>query len=270
MKVKRMGSEKNQNVMNRVIQIVLIAVILISGYKLVDSYIAGVKAKEFYNQLQEQVKLEAQAVAERDLDAEVLALRPKYPPLEMDLAALKRMNDDFRGWLYYPVLGVDYPVVQAEDNEYYLRRSFEGDYLRAGCLYMDCEASENFDDRNAFIFGHNMRDGSMFGRFKELTEDTTICDENPYFYIYTEDYVYTYEIFAYYQVKEDSERYMTFTKDSTYDYYVNWAKENSLYQKDIDLSERNNIMTLSTCYGNSGSSKRLLVHGVLIRTEEYR
>lgn len=264
-----MKAKKNHNVMNRVIQIGLIVVIVFSAYKIGENWIAGIQAREFYDTLQAQVQKEAQAIAERDLDSEVAALRPKYPPLELDLASLKAMNDDFRGWLYYPALGVNYPVVQAEDNEYYLRRSFEGDYLRAGCLFMDCEASEDFTDRNAFIFGHNMRDGSMFGRFKELTEDTTICDQNPYFYIYTEDTVYTYEIFAYYQVKEDSERYMTFTSDSSYDYYVKWAKDNSLYEKDMDLSERNNIMTLSTCYGTSGSDKRLLVHGALIRTEAY-
>ena len=261
--------KKNNNVMNRVIQIGLIAVILFSGYKLIEGYIAGVQARDFYNNLQAQIELEAKSVAERDLEAEVLALRPQYPPLEMDLGALKKMNDDFRGWLYYPVLGVNYPVVQAEDNDYYLRRSFEGEYLRAGCLFMDAGASADFSDRNSFIFGHNMRDGSMFGRFKELTEDTTICDENPYFYIYTEDTVYTYEIFAYYQVKKDSERYMTFTEDQTYDYYVKWALENSLYKKEMDFSGRNNIMTLSTCYGTSGSSKRLLIHGLLIRTEAY-
>ncbi len=264
-----MRSRKNSNVMNRIIQVVLIAIILISAYKLAENWIAGVQAKKFYDSLQAAYTLEAQAVAERDLTAEVAALRPKYPPLELNLEALKQMNDDFRGWLYYPALGVDYPVVQAEDNEYYLRRSFEGEYLRAGCLFMDSGASEDFSDRNAFIFGHNMRDGSMFGRFKELIEDTTICDREPYFYIYTEDVVYTYEIFSYYQVKEDSERYMTFTTDATYDHYVKWALENSLYKKEIDLSERNNIMTLSTCYGTSGSSKRLLIHGVLIREEAY-
>ncbi len=269
-----MKSRRNHNVSNRIIQIILIGVILVSAFKLGETWISGMKAKQFYDELQEQVRLEAIAVEEQDIEAEVeayqQAMQPKYPPLELNLSALKAMNNDFRGWLYYPVLGVNYPVVQAADNEYYLRRSFEGEYLRAGCLYMDCEASPDFSDRNSFIFGHNMRDGSMFGRFKELVDDSSICDENPYFYIYTEDKVYTYEIFAYYEVKEDSERYMTFTKDATYDYYVDWALKNSLYQKEMDFSERNNIMTLSTCYGNSGSGKRFLLHGLLIRTEDFK
>ena len=264
-----MYGNKNQGRTNRLVQIILVVVILISAYKLGEGWIMGYQAKQVYEELQKQVMLEAEEVANRVLEPAKVAEPKLYPPLEIDLEYLKERNGDFRGWLYYPVLGVNYPVVQAEDNDYYLRRSFDGESLTAGCIFMDCEASADFSDRNTFIFGHNMRDGSMFGGFRDMASDTTICQENPYFYIYTEEAVYTYEIFSYYIVKEDSDRYMTFTKDDTYDVYVEWALENSIYQKEIDLSERNNIVTLSTCSGRSGSGKRLLVHGVLIRTEAY-
>ena len=264
-----MYRKKEGRITNRIVQIVLIAVILISVYKLGEGWIMGYQAKLVYEELQKQVMLEAEEVANRVLEPTATYVTELYPPLELNLEYLRERNGDFRGWIYYPILGVNYPIVQAEDNDYYLRRSFDGESLTAGCIFMDCGASADFSDRNTFIFGHNMRDGSMFGGFRDMVSDTTICEENPYFYIYTEDVVYTYEIFSYYIVKEDSDRYMTFTRDDTYDYYVEWALENSIYQKEIDLSERNNIVTLSTCSGTSGSGKRLLMHGVLVRTEDY-
>lgn len=118
-----------------------------------------------------------------------------YPELQIDFAELIRTNQDFRGWLYFPALDISYPVVQGEDNDYYLKHSFEGESVNAGCIFMDCGASADWSDRNTFVFGHNMRDESMFGAFKNLLKGTASCEENPYFYIYTEDKVYIYEIF---------------------------------------------------------------------------
>ena len=93
--------------------------------------------------------------------------------------------------------------------------------------------------------------------------------ENPYFYIYTEDKVYIYEIFAYYETRSTSDRFATFTSDASYDDYVQWATEHSLYASDVDLSARGNIVSLSTCYGSAGTKRRALLHGVLTETAAY-
>ena len=160
-------------------------------------------------------------------------------------------------------------MVQREDNNYYLKHSFEGESVNAGCIFMDCEASADWSDRNTFVFGHNMRDESMFGSFKNLLKGTASCEENPYFYIYTEDKVYIYEIFAYYETRSTSDRFATFTSDASYDDYVQWATEHSLYASDADLSDRGNIVSLSTCYGSAGTKRRALLHGVLTETAAY-
>lgn len=88
-----------------------------------------------------------------------------------------------------------------------------------------------------------MRDESMFGSFKNLLKGTVSCKEDPYFYIYTEDKVYIYEIFAYYETRSTSDRFATFTSDASYDDYVQWATEHSLYASDADLSDRGNIVS---------------------------
>lgn len=135
----------------------------------------------------------------------------------------------------FPGIGHQLSGGTGEDNDYYLKHSFEGESVNAGCIFMDCGASADWSDRNTFVFGHNMQDESMFGAFKNLLKGTASCEENPYFYIYTEDKVYIYEIFSYYETKSTSDRFATFTSDASYDDYVQWATEHSLYASDADL-----------------------------------
>ncbi len=251
---------KNKKVENAITAI-LAAAVLITGGMSLYSYLSEQKAKSEYDAIRQEVVVEEPKVEETE-EVQV----KNYPDLQIDFANLKKTNPDFRGWLYFPALDISYPVVQGEDNNYYLKHSFEGESVNAGCIFMDCEASADWSDRNTFVFGHNMRDESMFGSFKNLLKGTVSCGENPYFYIYTEDKVYIYEIFAYYETRSTSDRFATFTSDASYDDYVQWATEHSLYASDVDLSARGNIVSLSTCYGSAGTKKRALLHGVLTET----
>ena len=256
--------------------LILFCVVVFSGYKLVTSIISDRRAGEEHQRLldaviaTDAVPQTASATVGLNEDGEQIEIPPpQYPPLSIDMDMLKEKNDDFRGWFYFPAVDVSYPVVQGEDNDYYLKHSFEDEKSNSGSIFMDCEASPGWDDRNTFVFGHNMRNGSMFGAFKNLVDDPTLLDANACFYIYTEDQVYTYEIFSYYMTKSDSNRYMVFTSDENYDKYTLWAVENSNYTFDVDLTERPNIVSLSTCYGSAGTSRRVLIHGVLTAIEPY-
>lgn len=255
--------------------LVLLAVVVFSGYKLIMAVISDHRAQEEHQRLLEAVVTEEARqdfVADMGMDSddgEPEYVPPQYPPLSIDMEQLREMNGDFRGWFYFPALEVSYPVVQGEDNEYYLKHSYEGEKSNSGCVFMDCGAASDWSDRNTFVFGHNMRDGSMFGTFRKLVDDPSLLDANSRFYIYTEEAVYTYEIFSYYMTKSSSNRYMVFTSDENYDIYTQWAVENSNYHFDVDLSGRANIVSLSTCYGSAGTSRRVLIHGVLTLTESY-
>lgn len=255
---------KNKKVENA-ITAVLAAAVLVTGGMSLYSCLSEQKARDEYDAIRQEV-----VAAELTDTEEVQETREKnYPDLQIDFAELRKTNPDFRGWLYFPALDISYPVVQGEDNDYYLKHSFEGESVKAGCIFMDCEASADWSDRNTFVFGHNMRDESMFGAFKHLLNGTASCEENPYFYIYTEEKVYTYEIFSYYKTTSTGDRYAIFTSDASYDDYVKWATEHSLFASDADLSSRGNIVSLSTCYGSNGTKRRVLLHGVLVETAEY-
>ncbi len=270
--------EKGKRSGYMIVALLLAAITVFCGYQVFVAAISERKAAEAYEELAKKVggplpagkKTEAGETGTDEAAAEEVSAETQYPGLSIDMDTLAEMNGDFRGWLYFPALSISYPVVQGEDNDYYLEHSFEGEETNAGSIFMDYGASPDFTDRNTFLFGHNMRDGSMFGSFKKLLSDTALCEENPFFYIYTADTVYTYEIFSYYKTTSASDRYMVFSSDESYDEYVEWALANSVFSSEADLSERGNILSLSTCYGTAGTSRRILIHGVMRAAEAYK
>lgn len=265
MKDNKMHNSKKKLGSDQIITCLIVLIVLVTGFMSFRSYYMSKKAQSEYEalreavvEIEEPVEEEKETVEEEDI--------PYYPQLSIDFASLKETNADLVGWLYFPALEISYPLVQGEDNSYYLKHSFEGEKNSAGCIFLDCEASTDFSDRNTFVFGHNMRDGSMFGSMKQLLNGTASCEEEPYFYIYTEETVCIYHIFSYYKTNASSDRYATFSSDESYDAYVAEALELTEFTSDCDLSTRGNIVSLSTCYGAAGTSTRNLLHGMLEAT----
>lgn len=283
-KKKSVKKKKQQKILNIAIPAVLGVVIVFSIYKLISIQLSYKEANDEYAALNEEYAYEEE---DDEPAGEVVVIQPsvidqtggsadelnsqdgEYPRLHINYEALTEINDDFRAWLRVPVLDISYPVVRADNNEHYLNYTFEGKWNGAGCLFIDYENSDDFSDYNTYIYGHNMKNGSMFGSLKRFRTETDLCATNPYFYLYTEEMVYKYEIFAYYRTEYDSDRFMLVTTEDEYDYYMKSARQYSLYtpDHDIDFSGRPNVVTLSTCSGTSGT-KRLIVHGVLIATYE--
>lgn len=193
-----------------------------------------------------------------------------FPDLDISFAGLKARNKDLACVLYIPVLKLKYPVVYSSNNEDYLHRTFEGSYNFSGCIFYDCYSKKDFEGYNTFLFGHNMKNGSMFGRLKTLGTDKTAA-RHPYFYIYTDGLIRKYEIFSFYQTTVSSDTYMDVTDDKNYDTYISLCKRWSAfgeYKDNIDFKERPGIVTLSTCTGQAGGNDRFVVHGALIATKK--
>ena len=208
-----------------------------------------------------------------------------YPILGVDFQALAEVNPDFVGWIYVPGLegypekgaGVGnsgYPIAHSKDNEEYLHMTFNGVSNAAGAIFLDKVASPDFTDKNTFVFGHNMKNYTMFGALKVFGKVDGLCAANPYVYIYTVDEVLKYEIFSYYVVsRKDEIAYSDvgdpslYTEDSEivdYKTYVEHAKAGTTYDSShMDFSEEPNILTLSTCYG-TGHVQNFIVHAILL------
>ena len=202
-----------------------------------------------------------------------------YPNLAIDNTGLTEANSDYVGWLYFSDGNISLPVVQERQSEVdkYLKTTFEGRHNSAGCLFMEYNADAALRYNNTFIFGHNMKNDSMFGMLDDLylhPEEYT----DPYFYFYMPDNVVKrYRIFATYVVDKSSTMYSIPVTEDEYDYYMQAAMCNGIYNKVVGftiqdklaMSNRAPIMTLSTCYGAAGTSKRLLVQGILISEQTY-
>ncbi|MCR5669960.1 MAG: class B sortase [Butyrivibrio sp.] len=187
-----------------------------------------------------------------------------YPDLAVNFKKLEDINSDVVAWLYFPCLNISYPVVKETEVDEYLYTTFDGQHNKSGCLFEDILSDENFCGMHDIIFGHNMKDKSMFGSLKTLYQSGNehLLDDNPYVYVYTKYNVYQYKVFAYYITGIGSEAYSVVENEEQYDEFVKYIKMRSAYSipDDIDFAGHNSILTLSTCSGKAGSNRRFVVH----------
>ena len=188
------------------------------------------------------------------------------PPLTVDWEALRAVNSDIIGWIYVDAQpSISYPVCRGTDNDYYLHRTFRREELFAGAIFMDYLNSPDFSDPNTIIYGHNMKNGSMFGLLKYLRQQETY-DEAPYFWILTPEGNYRYHIYAAMSTPVDSEVYTLF--GSRGEEFLAWEKRMqaaSDVKNNVELAENDFTVTLSTC--TSDSSRRCVVLGKMVSTE---
>lgn len=179
----------------------------------------------------------------------------------IDFTQLQQVNSDIVGWLRIRALDISYPLVQGEDNDYYLHRTFEGEENIAGCLFVNCYNHADLTDQNTIIYGHNMKNGSMFGKLKQFREEETF-KKSRYFWIFTPDFIYQYRIFSARVVNKTGLTYQTSFLDPEFEEFINEAFENSeVENSDVEVTKEDRIVTLSTCTGDDAT--RFVVMGRL-------
>ena len=186
-----------------------------------------------------------------------------YPLLQIDFDKLSETNSDFVAWIYFPALDISYPVVHENTIDEYLHLTFEGKQNKAGCIFQDVLSDPEFRGMHDIVFGHNMRDGSMFGKLKKLYQSKeNLLEKSQYVYVYTKDYVFQYRVFGYYLTKVGSDAYSVVNTDEEYDAFLQFIQTHSAYKRpeDADFSGRPSLLTLSTCSGSTGSGQRFVVH----------
>ncbi len=193
-------------------------------------------------------------------DTEETLIEDAEPPLAVDWNDLKSVNPEVVGWLYVDAEKIiSYPICRGTDNSYYLHHTFRGESLFAGAIFMDCQNSGDFTNPNTIIYGHNMKNQSMFGMLKFLKEQARY-DTDPYFWILTPNGNYRYHIYAAFDTPVESETYTLFSGNGPE--FLTWEKKmqsQSKVSNSIPLSENDKTVTLSTC--TSDSSTRCVVLG---------
>lgn len=194
---------------------------------------------------------------------------PKEPSLELEFSInfeyLKSINSDIVGWIVMKGTQVNYAVVQGNNNSYYLNHSYDRKYSSYGSIFLDYSSSEDFSDRNSFVYGHHTRNGSMFGEVKKYM-DYNFYVEYPSFYLYTPGGNYKADIFSAYTADALSDSYnQSFLTVEEYKIYIDMVKSKSRYITNVTIDyENDKIISLYSCSQENGSrDDRYFIHAVL-------
>jgi len=258
---------------NRLIIFIAIVIVLISGYKIygiLEEYVSGQK---MYSDISEKYIMKTDKIISTDSETSDDTLKEddqldqfNYKSVKVDFDGLKRKNSETVGWIRFDDECINYPIMQSRDNSKYLNTGMDNNYNRCGSIFLDYLNSSDFSDYHTIIYGHNMKDGSMFGKLKKYRSDEGFLQNNQYFTIYTNTKALRYRVFAFYGVPaDDSEVYVLgFSSDDKYQEFIDTISKRNNYSTEILPTKTDKIVTLSTC---SGEDSRWIVNAYLI--EEY-
>lgn len=185
----------------------------------------------------------------------------EHVPVTVDFDALLKECKDVVGWIYCEGTPINYPIVRSRDNEYYLHRLMDGSYKSNGTLFMDYRNAADFSDWNSIVYGHNMKNNSMFGVLTDYTKQS-FYEEHPVMWLLTKDGNYKIRLFAGYVTSASSDIYgFPQTKESR-DALVDFSLSHSTFKADVDVQGEDRIITLSTCTYEYDDA-RYVLHGVL-------
>lgn len=180
-------------------------------------------------------------------------------PVEPDFAALQAINPDTIGWLCLPGTRINYPIVQGKDNTYYLDHMLDGTKNRSGCLFVDCDAKADFTSLHTVIYGHHMKNGSMFAALAKYRSQEWY-EAHPAFWLVTPEEVLYLQVYSVYtaDVAEDAWK-MEFTDQEDYRTWLSETERRSEIATEVSPDETGRVITLSTC-SYEFENARLVVH----------
>ncbi len=186
-------------------------------------------------------------------------------PISVDFEALGKECEDVAAWIYCEDTPVNYPIVQGEDNDYYLKRMLNGQYNDSGTLFMDYRNSGDFTDWNTLIYGHNMHNGAMFAVLPEYMEQE-FYDAHSVWYLLTEDKTYRIQLVGGFVTSTDSVIYTIPKNPEERNVLYEKASRSSSFLSGTRLQEDDRLITLSTCVYDYDDARYVLV-GVLRETD---
>ena len=184
---------------------------------------------------------------------------PTKTEYKVDFEKLKSVNNQVVAWLKVKGTQVEYPVVQTKDNSYYMNRNLEKKYNVGGWIFADYKNKFDGTDKNIVIYGHNVRDKSMFGSLKIILEKEWYENsKNHIIDFITEKEKQKYQVFSVYKIEREDYYINTEFKENEFANFVDTIKSRSIKDFNIDVSNEDTILTLSTCADNN--KYRVVLH----------
>jgi sortase B len=274
-KKKNFMKEYNLKLLSTIILIIIIILLFVFG---VNSYKEYIDANKVDDQMVEINDILSEFTEQVDAPEDVDVIGDEtqtgqtnnyagtyYTNYSRVFDELLQINDDTVGWLKVNNTRIDYPVVQGNDNKYYLFRDFKKNKNSMGWVFMDFRNNPNDLDPNTIIYGHNIKGGIMFGQLSQLLQKSYLSKEsNNYITFNTKQGNMKWRIFSVYRIPETTDYLQNnfYTKED-FKAFINMIQSRSTHQFNVTVTENDKILTLSTC---STNKTRNVVHAVLVET----
>lgn len=243
-----------------IIQVLLILVLLWSGYKIYLYQQDNKSYKELDKNYQEirdnSLKENIQESNEEEEDSEIKSailfvrdLNKNYPQIKARI-----LIDN---------LEMDFPVVQGKDNSFYLNHDYKGNYHPFGAVFMDCVNSIDFKDQNTILYGHNVKSGHVFNPLNKYRDEKYV-EDNPYIIIDSLEGRFTYEIFAVYEANQYEDYRLPSYDEEDFEEFISRIEEKNFLDRQLPNKD-DKILTLSTC---SDIDDRMVVQAKLVKIEK--
>ena len=242
------GKAMGEN-MKKLLILVFAVIFVYSGWQVYVYQREAEKSMEIYSQLEAYAHVSTDEKGETELP-------------QVDFAALGDVNEDIVAWLYGEGTVLNYPVVKGEDNSYYLSHLFDGSDNASGCLFLDSRNSSDFSDDNTIIYGHNMKNGTMFAFINQYQEQS-YYDQHPSMFLLTPNGNFEVHLFAGFLEDVNGNAWQrAFQNENEKIKWLEEARNASTFVSDTIPSKEDKIVTFSTC-SNASEDVRYVLMGVL-------
>ena len=274
MENKKTGNKKKKKRMSVpmfVAVVICVLVLLFSSWQLLGIFLEYKEGTDEYEDLLQYVQEElpeeeyaevADEVTDELYEVEMTEEEEKQQEEErlqrISFDELKALNEDIVGWVEIPGTVISYPMMHTGENVYYLNHTFSGKENSAGSIFVEALNNPDFSDLHTIIYGHNMKNGSMFAGLKNYTSPSYLV-AHPAIYLDLEDGTHAYQIFSCYETPAESDSYtIGFVPDEQYEAFLQTLKARSAYDTGVEVTVEDSIISLSTCTRNG--ENRYLIH----------
>lgn len=228
----------------------LILTILVTAFalwKLTGELADKIQSRQYHESLSEQAIQEQTQPTDPAVPDNSPPEPIEFAPIQVDFSELWRTSPDVSAWLYCPGTSINYPVVQTDNNQYYMHRLPNGEESAGGSLFVDCTNAWDFSDANSVIYGHDMKDGTMFGYLHNF-DSQSYYENHPVFYLLTPGRNYRMDIICTAVVPSDSWIYAMQMEEAQLQSWLNKVEDASLIDPISPVNrDAGQYLTLSTC-----------------------
>ena len=246
--------KKIKNIIYCLILIILIILFIFSLKNIITWFQDNNNTKKIVKEIKDNTDIKE--IKTDDNNEEVL--------IDVDLNSLKKINEDTVGYIKVKGTNIDYPIVQTNDNEFYLTHSFDKSYNKAGWVFLDYRNHLNVFDDNTIIYAHGRLDNTMFGSLRNVVKESWYTNSDNYYIQYSNEYYSSkWQVFSSYKIKETTD-YLNINYNNLNEKqnFINLLLNRSIYDYKTSVTASDKIITLSSCYDDY---YRVVLHAKLIK-----